>query len=159
MKQLKNILIKSLFALFIFSAVNVQAQELDRATVQELVNSKNFVFKVQTVSPMTGGARQITSDYDVRLLGDSLVSYLPYFGRAYSAAYGEGGGFNFTSTSFEYKTKARKKGGWEISVEPKDTRDVRQMSFTISENGYASLLVTSNNRQPISYHGYILKRK
>ena len=159
MRRLKSILINSLFALFILGATTVQAQELDKAIVQELVNSKNFVFKVQTVSPMVGGTRQITSDYDVRLMGDSLISYLPYFGRAYTAVYGESGGYNFTSTNFEYKAKARKKGGWEISVEPGDTRDVREMNFTISENGYATLFVTSNNRQPISYNGYIVKRK
>ncbi|WP_366941042.1 DUF4251 domain-containing protein [uncultured Chitinophaga sp.] len=29
------------------------------------------------------------------------------------------------------------------------------MFFSISESGYASLQVTSNNRQPISYNGIV----
>jgi hypothetical protein len=161
MKRLKNIVTKPLlFLMILLSASNfLQAQKLDKATVQNLVDSKNFVFKVQSVHPMTGMSNQSTADYDVRVLGDSVSTYLPYFGRAYSATYGESGGFNFTSTKFEYKLKERKKGGWDIAISPKDTRDVRQMNFTVSENGYASLQVTSNNRQPISYSGYITQRK
>lgn len=161
MKQLKNIPVRSLFILLslLFSISALQAQELDKATVQQLVQSKNFVFRAQTVLPMSGASRQLTSEYDIRFLGDSVVSYLPYFGRAYSAAYGEGGGIKFTSKKFEYKAKQRRKGGWEISITPEDTKDVQQLNLTVSENGYASLQVTSNNRQPISYNGYITKRK
>jgi hypothetical protein len=42
-------------------------------------------------------------------------------------------------------------------ITPKDNRDVRQMNFTISASGYATLQVSSNNRQSISYNGYISK--
>ena len=120
---------------------------------------KEFVFKAQSATPMSGMTRQLTTDYDVRFLGDSVISYLPYFGRAYSAGYGEGGGIDFTSTKFEYKVIERKKGGWAVSIKPKDVRDVQTMNFSISENGYATLQVNSNNRQPISFYGYIVERK
>lgn len=137
----------------------VHAQDLDKSIVQNFIKTKEFVFKAQTVLPMTGMSRQLTSDYDVRFLGDSVVAYLPYFGRAYSAGYGEGGAIDFTSTKFEYKVKERKKGGWDVSIKPKDAKDVQALNFTVSENGYASLQVTSNNRQPISYNGYVMERK
>jgi len=152
---------KFLFAFFIvsFTSAAIHAQKLDKAEVQNLINSKNFVFKAQTVLPMTGASRQLTSEYDVRLLGDSIVTYLPYFGRAYSVAYGEPGGIHFTSTKFDYKTEQRKKGGWDITIKPGDARDIQQLNFTISENGYATLQVTSNNRQPISFNGYVVERK
>ncbi|MBS1567683.1 MAG: DUF4251 domain-containing protein, partial [Bacteroidetes bacterium] len=64
-------------------------------------------------------------------------------------------GIQFTTTSFEYTVTPRKKSGWDISIKPKENRDVVQMNLSISETGYASLQVTSNSRQAISYNGYI----
>jgi len=160
MKKHKNIgsFVFVLASFFISSVLH--AQNLDKAVVQDFINSKNFVFKAQTALPLSGSSKMLTSDYDVRFLGDSIVAYLPYYGRAYTAVYGtEGGGIHFTSTKFEYKAKPRKKGGWEVSIRPSDTRDVRELNFTISENGNASLQVTSNNRQPISFQGYVMERK
>lgn len=161
MEKLRNILTKTLlpFSFLMLSSAIVNAQNLDKSVVQNFIQSKEFVFKAQTVLPMTGPSRQLTSDYDVRFLGDSIVAYLPYFGRAYSAGYGEGGGIDFTSTKFDYKAKQRHKGGWDISITPQDAKDVRQLNITVSEDGYATLQVTSNNRQPISFYGYIVERK
>jgi len=162
MKKLKTISVKHLLASFavVLSSTIVQGQELDRAQVKDLVDSKEFTFKARTVIPMTGGSRQLTSEYDVRFLGDSVVSYLPYFGRAYSASYGtESGGIEFTSTKFDYKAKARKKGGWDIIVKPQDVRDVEELDLTISDDGSANLRVTSTNRQPISFYGVVVHRK
>lgn len=135
------------------------AQDLDQVTIQTMINSKSFVFKAQTALPSGIAARQLTPDYDVRLWSDSVISYLPYFGRSYSASFGVEGGIKFTSTDFDYKVKQRKKGGWEINLIPKDTREVRELNFTISENGNAYLQVTSNSRQSISFYGYIAERK
>ena len=161
MKKLKRISLKRLLALFaiVLSSTFVKGQDLDKAQVKSFVDSKEFTFKARTVIPMTGGSRQLTSDYDVKFLGDSIVSYLPYFGRAYSAGYGEGGGIEFTSTKFDYKAKARKKGGWDIIIKPKDVRDVEEMDLTLSDDGSASLRVSSNNRQPISFYGVVVHRK
>jgi len=159
MQKLKNIPISFLLAAIVtlFGSIALHAQNLDKSVVQNFINSKEFVFKAQTVLPMSGASRQLTSEYDVKFLGDSIVAYLPYFGRAYSAGYGEGGGIDFTSTKFEYKIQQRKKG-WDISIKPGDAKDVQQLNLTVSENGYATLQVTSNNRQPISFNGYIVER-
>lgn len=160
MQKLQNILVKSLLVFILAgSSMVIHAQDLDKSVVQNFIKTKEFVFKAQTVLPMTGMSRQLTSEYDVRFLGDSVVAYLPYFGRAYSAGYGEGGAIDFTSTKFEYKVKERKKGGWDISIKPQDAKDVQALNFTVSENGYATLQVTSNNRQSISYNGYVMERK
>jgi hypothetical protein len=157
MKTIIKMLFLSVFSTMITAGVH--AQELDAAAVKSLLESKNFVFKAESVLPMGQGSKQLTSDYDVRFWSDSIISYLPYFGRAYSASYGEGGGIQFTSTDFEYKSKARKKGGWDITIKPKDAEDIREMNLTVSESGSASLQVTSNKRQPISFNGYIAERK
>src|SRR5215213_6840039 len=110
------------FLLFIISCSTINAQDKKLGT-SSLIEGKLFAFKVQTISPASGTTRQSTSDYDLRILGDSLISYLPYFGRAYSAPMpGESGGYNFTSTKFEYAINNKKKGGWEILIRPIDVR-------------------------------------
>ena len=129
-------------------------------TVKNLVDSGEFIFHAQTAMPSSGPTKQLTSEYDVRVSKNSIQSHLPYFGRAYSAPYGSGdGGFNFTSKQFSYLSKTRKKGGWEISIKPKDVADVREFVVTVSENGYGTLQAMSNNRQPISFTGYVTELK
>jgi hypothetical protein len=148
------------FLLFgVMSTSAIRAQELNKDVVARLVGAKEFTFKATSMLPSGAGVKQLTSDYDVRLLGDSVISYLPYFGRSYTPVVNGEEGINFTSSEFEYKAKAKKKSGWQISVKPKDTREVRELVFDISDNGYAHLQVISNSKQTISYNGYIVERK
>ncbi|WP_341836546.1 DUF4251 domain-containing protein [Chitinophaga pollutisoli] len=127
------------------------------ADIKTIVPSRSFVFRMQTVLPMSGRTRQMAGDgYEVKISKDTVDSWLPYFGRAYSAPIDPANsGVTFVSTDFEYIEAPRKDGGWEITIKPRDNRDIQQMFFSISEGGYASLQVTSNNRQPISYNGVV----
>jgi hypothetical protein len=131
-------------------------KEQKSAEISSLIQSKNFVFVAQYALPLGGRSINLTSRYDVRLSKDTVVSDLPFYGRAFVAPMDPSeGGIRFTSTQFDYNVSEKKKGGWDITVLPKDTKDVRQMFLSVSENGYASLQVTSNNRQSINYTGYI----
>ena len=108
----------------------------------------------------TGSINLTGSNYDVRISRDSLIAYLPYYGRAYSAPIGlDEAGYKFTSTKFSLETTMRKKGGWQITINPKDTKDSVRMYFSISVNGYASLTISSNNKQSITYNGYLAEPK
>lgn len=129
-------------------------------TIQHQVLDKDFVFEAQTILPQRGITRQLTSNYFLQVSKDTVISDLPYFGRAYSAPINPGeGGIRFTSTSFEYSSKDRKKGGWDILIKPKGVNDVQQMLLSVFTNGRASLQVISNNRQAISFDGVIKERK
>jgi|RhiMetdeSRZDD1v2_1073273.scaffolds.fasta_scaffold04721_18 uncharacterized protein DUF4251 len=143
------------------ATVSAQNKKADKeAQVKSLVEGKNFVFKAQTALPTTGISRQLTTDFDLRVTQDTIVSDLPYFGRAYSAPVNATQGpLQFTSTDFQYTMTNRKKGGWDIMIVPKDVQDPRQMALSITESGYASLTVTSTNRQPISFNGYITAKR
>jgi len=126
------------------------------AAIKNLVDSQNYVFIPQTAMPMSGSVRQLTPDFELRITKSSIVSYLPYFGRAYTAPIDPSkGALTFTSKDFEYTTTPKNKGGWDVLIKPKDYRDVQQMNLSISSTGYATLQVTSTNRQPISFNGYI----
>lgn len=120
------------------------------------INAKRFLFNAQTATPMSGRVIQLTYGYDVKMKQDTAIVYLPYFGRAFAAPLDPSkGGINFTSTRFKYVVKERRKGGWDIRIEPTDAADVRTLNFSISKDGYATLQVTSNNRQPISFYGVV----
>jgi hypothetical protein len=74
------------------------------------------------------------------------------------------GGIKFKTTRFDYKAKTNKKGGWDILIVTKDKnisdmRDVQSLRLSITSTGYASLNVTSTNRDPISFDGYIEERR
>ena len=132
------------------------AQKKEKPNFQDLVRSKSFRFVAQSAMPLRGRTIQLTSQYFMKVMPDTIICDLPYYGRAYSAPIDPTeGGINFTSTDFDYDVANRKKGGWDITIKPKDTRDVRQLTLTVSENGYGTLIALSNNRQQISYYGQI----
>ena len=131
-------------------------KEQKKADMESLIQSRNFVFVANNAYPLSGRNINLTSMYDVRISADTIISDLPYYGRAYVAPMNTSeGGIHFTSTKFNYTIKDRKKGGWDITIVPNDTRDVRQMYLTVSEDGYGSLQVVSENRQDISFSGYV----
>ena len=154
---------KWLFFLFIFIAVNAPAVAQNNEKekqVAALIESKEFVFKAQTASPLRGRTVQLTSDYDVLVSADSVRTYLPYFGRAYMAQpYSNEGGIKMTTTDFKYNLGDKRKKRWNVIIEPSDKTEVQQLHLSISKSGYATLQVVSTNRDPITFNGYITGHK
>jgi competence protein ComGC len=139
-----------------------QKQNAKEDAVKVLIDSQRYVFEAQTASPMSGRTKQLSFGYDLIVKKDTLESYLPYFGRAYTVPIGSGdGGINFKTADFEYTIKDAKKGGWDITIKTKTAQDVYRLTLSISKSGYATLQVSSNNRQAISFYGYIeeIKRR
>jgi hypothetical protein len=130
------------------------------AVITAAVEAQRYIFKAQSTTP-TGGGRfmQLTTPYTVKVGKDSVVSDLPYFGRAYTAPVDPTkGGIQFTSTNFDYK-KEEIKNGWRVTIKPTDAGDVQQFTLSLFNNGSASLQVISTNRQPISFNGVVDARK
>ena len=127
--------------------------------VKNILDSQSFVFIPRYVNPMAFRRRDLTPGFELSISKDSLISYLPYFGRGYSAPVSPADvDFDFTSTKFTYAvTPAR--NGWNISVKPTDQTYLRELYFRIFDNATASLTVTSLDRSSISYDGYITRRK
>ena len=154
---MKEVKIFLAFLIIIFGGFPaLTAQEKDAAEIQQMFDTKNFIFKAETVNPQSGRTRQLTQEYDLTISRDKIISFLPYYGRAYNAPVSSEGGIKFTSTDFSYDVKKVKKG-WEITIIPKDVSDVHQMYLTAFTNGRATLQVTSNSRQNISFNGYVVK--
>lgn len=63
--------------------------------VATALQERNFKIGVLMMYPPRGGARNVAYGYSLEVRNDSLISYLPYFGRAYDVPYGGGKGLNF----------------------------------------------------------------
>jgi len=156
MKNIKEI---PLFAAFLFAGLVIKAQDKSPEEIKKLIESQNYIFKAEQVFPQSGKSRMLTTDYDLSITIDSIISFLPYFGRSYTASLNpEESGIKFTSTDFEYQNTKKKKS-WEISIKPKDVSDIQEISLSIFDNGTANLNVSSTNRQNISFRGYIKEGK
>ncbi len=149
------------FLLFALPAVsmaqgNNSKKDSKADMIKSLVADQRYVFNAETALPLSGGLRQLNGGYELIITKDTVTSYLPYFGKAYIAPINPSqGGIQFTSAKFTYTVTERKKGGWDIVIKPLDVQDPRQLNLFISENGYAVLQVTSNNRQAISFNGSV----
>jgi len=145
----------------------VQAQnskaEKDKAqaeTIQKLIDSHRFMFVAQSALPMSEGVRLLTSEYDVKVKNDTLESYLPYYGKAYTGIIGSSdNGLQFKTTQFAYDIKPDKKDGWIISLKPKSMNSLQNMVLSVSSLGYANLQANFRDRQGISFNGIIQEIK
>lgn len=86
----------------------VNAQQKDSSTEQmsARINARKFIFKAQTATPQTGRLVQLNYPYDIKISGDTIVSYLPYYGRAFVAPMNpQDAGLEFTATDFSYEVE------------------------------------------------------
>eukprot|EP01136_Pigoraptor_vietnamica_P036654 Opistho-1_new@103542 len=168
-------LIKLAVALTLF--IGTANAQTDKATTAKIVAEKNYVFVATMAIPLnstdinnvlrqlpgnTGGGNINLNgnNYTVTITPDSIVSYLPYYGRSFSAPIGnDENGYKFKAKDFTYQLTKRKKGGWDVVIQSKDIKDNVRMNLNIGENGYATLNVISNNKQSITYNGYLSENK
>ena len=147
--------------LFLVLVATAMAQDKkDDSTIQQAIETKNFIFKASSATPQRGRMRQLTSEYDLIVRPDTVVSFLPYFGRAFTAPINPSeGGIKFTATDFAYSVNKKKKRSWEIKITPKGVPDVTDLYLTVFDNGNASLRVNSTNRTTISFDGFVQEGK
>ncbi|HEY8959295.1 DUF4251 domain-containing protein [Chitinophaga sp.] len=162
LKTTMLLLLGAVISASLFAQGTKAQQKADKiARIKSLIEAQNYVFVAQNALPMSGRMRNLTSEYNVIVGADSVISYLPYFGRAYTSAdYGATKSpLDFKTKSFDYNVTPGKKDGWNITIKPKDHRSVQSFNLSVSSEGYASLQVTSSDRSPISFNGYVTERK
>ena len=123
-----------------------------------MVDEQNYVFIAEYALPLPGGSIYLSSNYTFEVSKDSIISYLPYFGRAYFSTHRLGeGGIQFQSKNFDYKSTPQKNGR-EITISTKDVRRRYQILLSVFSDGNATLTAISPDRQLISFNGYIEER-
>lgn len=132
-------------------------QAKEREELKNILNDRNFIYSPTMVLPMNGASVQLNYSYSTKIKGDTISSYLPFYGVAYSVKYGSRNSpFDFVKPIENY-TIEKDKNGYMVKFDVQNEMDHLKFTFHISENGYANLNVISTNRQSISYYGTIEK--
>jgi hypothetical protein len=134
----------------------VKAQKIQ--LIKDGIYNKTFVFKAYSVVPMNEKTKALTTDFGIEVRGDSIFSYMPYYGNTYSRER-QDASFNNSPMGFmqpmESYKRTKTKKGYEVEVEVNNNGDIINLVFHISQIGSASVVASSLNRQAISYMGDI----
>lgn len=130
-------------------------EEATAAMITRMTDERNIRFLAQIAHPLGGGSIHLTSEYTLDIAGDSIMAWLPYYGVAYTADYGgTDGGIKFSETANLIDVKKDRKG-YTIQMEVKAPNDLYRLNLQITTAGYATLNVSSHNRQSISFSGIV----
>lgn len=126
---------------------------------QFVVNSiKNchFSIDVDKVTPKRGITRPLNYGYSLTVKSDTIVSHLPYFGRAYSLPYGGGVGLNFEAKIAELRAvRDNKNLRNRIVIITRNNEDTYEYVVDIFDNGRSHIEVHSRRREAISFEGML----
>lgn len=170
----KTVLMSVIFLLTLLFSCTSQTY-VDQTTLSNMVSSNEFTFMARRANPTNfdvinvmnslpnnNSARMLDLDYGytVVLKNKELEVDLPYFGRLFNPSYDTSkNSYKFTSKDFTINKVQNKKGNWVYSITTKDVSNVRLIYIEIFKNGGAYVSIDSNDRQAISYDGYIMKNE
>lgn len=175
MKKHISIATLSIFCLFFQNCTS--QSKVSNDNVVELVNSEEFTFHAERANPTNYDVLNVMNslpnspstrmlqlngeNYAIEIKKNQLAVVLPYFGRLYNSSYGNtnGNGYRFVSKDFTVTKTQSKKGNSIFTIKPKDGNNVTDIYIEVYKNGKAFTSIKSNDRQPITYDGYISKNE
>lgn len=125
------------------------------ANVTNALNNRDYKIAIDRMYPMRGSSRHVSFGYSVEVRNDTLVSYLPYFGRAYNVPYGGGKGLNFTAPIGSYQEFMKRNGQRHIEIGVSNEEDTYFYTIEVIDNGNSTVDVRARQRERISYSGHI----
>ena len=135
------------------SAERAERDALMAQAVEKALAKRQYVVDIDMMYPTSGPARRLSFDYILKVNGDTLTSYLPYFGNAYDAPYSGGNSLDFKEPIKEYKAEQVKKDKTRITIKADHEGDHLIYTLEVFDNGNASLNVISTRRQSINFDG------
>lgn len=171
---MKNIVL-ALFGIFFFANSCTSQTYVESEILSSIIQKEEFTFiaekanitnqdVINTMNSIPGGSvarlQNLGAGYDLALDNKELKVNLPYFGRTYNATMNSDRiGFFFTSKDYSIEKKEGKKGKKILTIKPNDINYISAIYIEISSNGKAYVSVNANDRQPISFSGYIMKNE
>lgn len=137
------------------SAEKAEREAKHAQAVEKALSDRHYTVNVSVAIPRRGNVVHVSSDYSLQVKGDTLISYLPYFGRAYSLPYGGGKALNFTAPIKEYQSEMGCKGNTKVEIIVDNEEDIFTYRLDIFPDGNTSIDVSSRNRESISYSGQL----
>lgn len=121
--------------------------------VAKALDDRHYTVNIRSMSPRRGPSKPVTSNWSLEVKGDTLVSYLPYFGRAYNVPYGGGKGLNFTAPIDDYQETTDAKNNRLIRLSVANDEDRYLYTIEVFDNGNTTIDVQGRERDDISYSG------
>lgn len=168
-----NKFIKIFFSILLISIVlNCQPQKAtpqEAQQTQEFLQSQNFRFLATRAYPMNNNmvnrimgnnAPNLTNlsyGYTMSVTPNTISADLPYFGQAYAANMDrDKAGIKFTSKDFKINKQQNGKK-ITLNIQFNDVPSISNIYLEVYPSGKSFLSVNANDRQPISYDGYLEK--
>ncbi len=136
---------------------NIEArQEIVSDRIGDLLASQKFEFIANTMFPMGQPPKNLVgSDYSVTFSPEKIISDLPYYGVAYGGmGVGRDKGMRFEGETDDFITTHSEKE-YKVTAIVKAENDSFSITMEVSKSGYASLTISSRNRETISYQGEV----
>lgn len=135
-------------------------QQIKAKEYAEKIEVRNFTFYANTAQPTGEPSVNLNYNYSLKVSKDTIVAYLPYYGRSYVAPISPINiNIDFVSTDFLYTESKNKNGSYEIKIIPKDITNRENegivLILKISPSGYGTLNALLTNRKTISFYGVV----
>lgn len=161
---MRNLLLILPTIIFLTFGMNAQEKamksQLQKGSVfVEMMDSGTFEFFANTAIPMGMSSRNLVGDdYSVKFSEEKITSDLPYFGTAYS---GMGSrkdqGLRFEGKPETYKVVKVSDKEYIVKAVVKTDEDNFEITMSVSDSGYADLIIKSRKRDVISFRGEVAK--
>ena len=129
-----------------------EKKRLQAEKVRQALYDRHFTINVTSAHPTSFPPVNLTSPYSLEVRGDSVISYLPYYGRAYSVPYGGGKALNFSGKMSGFDLSRTKKE-YNIKLAIENDEDKYLYYIDVFDNGHAFILVAPQNRTDILFYG------
>ncbi|MGL4332417.1 MAG: DUF4251 domain-containing protein [Bacteroidales bacterium] len=157
---MKKILFVSLLIIAFISCssqYNIPKNDKQAATmtrVESALSSGNYTIRMSSATPSGGRFINLNDNYTISVRNDSVISYLPYYGRSYRAPMSpDESGIKLNDPIKDYTLTTSRKGMFLVKIQVNNQYDTYTINMDISPTGNASVRVNSNNKTPISFYG------
>ena len=134
------------------AATEASAEE-GQTALREAIENQTYYVEVNQMYPMIGSPSTFITDFSVAIKGDMIKSYLPFFGRVYTATYGGDNPLSFESKIEDYHLSFDRNGKASIKLKTASKNDTYNFRIEIYPNGTTSIHVRSNYRDAMAYRG------
>jgi hypothetical protein len=98
----------------------------------------------------------VESNYSITFTPEMVTSNLPFYGRIYSGkVLGRDKGMRFKGKPENFNIEKTKE--YQVNASVTGENDTYEISMSVSDSGYASLIVSTNNRETITYQGEVVQ--
>lgn len=174
MKNLKYLLLALTFVCLACNASKTVATQAEKDKLKSVIDSKTFRVESDWAYPQVTTATQrvmnsgllnpgdnassvnlIGNPNFLQIEGDSVTSYLPYFGeRQMQVAYGgQDSAIEFKGIMENYRVTENKHEGYDINFEAKSNSENFNVTISLFPNERVNMTLNGNSRFPIRYSG------